>query len=200
MTQPHFATGYIRVLYRYMRSEGIHNHDLFAGTGVNEVDLMTSTLNMPFSAQMRFCRNAVDLSPPGLGLRAGSQLQLAAHGSLGTAMQTSAKLGTALEVFSRFLNGRASFYSTRLDMLDEASEFLVEVNGLQDSLVPFFTETILHSIFHCISYFFLSPRNQPDKGPDQIRCSRICRGLSRDIRACGVRSRPHFPEDTPLPS
>lgn len=153
MQTPYFATGYLRVLYRYMRSEGISEKNLFRNTGFSESELMSTTADLPFDDQMRFCINAVSLSQPGLGLRAGSQLQLAAHGPLGIAMQTSENLGVALQTFSQYLDARASFYSTSIQRRGNKTEFLIKTEHLPQSLIHFFTETILHSLIHCVTFF-----------------------------------------------
>ncbi len=154
-----FASGYLRVLYRYARSEGVSDDGLFRGTGFSIADLMRTDCDIPFAARMHFCENALGLTAPGLGLRAGGQLQLAAHGTLGTAMQTGDNLEVALQTFSRFLDARASFYTTRLDQRGRTARFSVDIEGLSDPLVPFFTETILQTILHCLGFF--SGREQP---------------------------------------
>lgn len=115
MSEPYFATGYIRLLYRYLCEEHDDTDALLKDAGYSASDLMGADFTMPFSAQMRVCENAVACSAPGLGLRVGNQLQLAAHGPLGTAMQTAPDLRTALETFIRFISMRASFYTLSLD-------------------------------------------------------------------------------------
>lgn len=114
---------------------------------------MTPTFVMPFAQQMRLCENAVTLAAPGVGLRTGSQLQLAAHGSLGTAMQTSQDLGTAVSTFAEFLDTRASFYTTSLQLENDAAHFTIAIDHLPPTLVPFFTEAILQTLGHCIAFF-----------------------------------------------
>lgn len=157
MSDPYFATGYIRVLYRYAQSEGVSDRQLFANTGLSVAELMSPATDMPFASQMQFCENAIAESAPGLGLRAGSQLQLAAHGMLGTAMQTSENLGTALRTFFELMGSRASIFSTEIIATRKHTGFVIEVTELSEPLKLFFSETVLHALNHCVTFFLGNP-------------------------------------------
>ncbi|MEM8496662.1 MAG: AraC family transcriptional regulator ligand-binding domain-containing protein [Pseudomonadota bacterium] len=153
MTENYFATGYMRLLLRLLQAEGLRAEELFQGTGTVEADLMRADFQMPFAAQMRFCQNAVALSPSGLGLNSGHQLQIAAHGALGTVMQTASDLGTALTTFNELLASRASFYALEIQQSNNTASIKVEIQGLPDDLIPFFSECILFTMTHCISFY-----------------------------------------------
>lgn len=152
MSAPYFAPGYLRVLYQYARSEGVPAKHLLVDTGFTEADLMSTEFEAAFAEQMRFCENAVANTSPGLGLRAGRQLQLAAHGTLGTAMQSSESLQTSIRTFCRFLPSRASFYDVSYDE-PESGIFRASVRELPTTLEPFFTETLLLTLFYCVTFF-----------------------------------------------
>ncbi len=115
MLERYFATGYVRLLYRLLQAERLPSEQLFQNTGCSEVDLMRADFQMPFPAQMQFRqKNALAHSPPGLGLQSGQQLQIAAHGALGTAMQSATDLYAAISTFAQLVAARASFYSIAL--------------------------------------------------------------------------------------
>ncbi len=152
MAQPYFATGYVRLLYRFVRAE-VPEKALFQGTGCTERHLMRAEFEMPFSAQMRLVENALANAAPGLGLRVGHQLQLAAHGVVGTAMQSAPDLDTALDTFARFVPVRASFFVVTLSNAGRAATISIAVHGLPTKLVPFFSESILFTLTHCLTYY-----------------------------------------------
>ena len=85
MSEPFFASGYMRLLYRFLQLEPAQELDFFASTSVSAAQLLEPNPAIEFADQMQICRNALAIQEPGLGLRMGAQLQLAAHGSLGTA-------------------------------------------------------------------------------------------------------------------
>lgn len=153
MADPYFATGYIRLLYQLARADGVPVAELFRNTGFNQVDLMRADLEVPFAAQMRFCRNALTHSPPGLGLRVGNQLQLATHGVLGTALQSAADLRTALETFGQFIAVRASFFSVSLQTVAGVATIKVGIQNLPKPLIPFFSESILFTLTYCLVFY-----------------------------------------------
>ncbi|MEM1230548.1 MAG: AraC family transcriptional regulator ligand-binding domain-containing protein [Pseudomonadota bacterium] len=152
MRGPYFATGYVRLLYRFARAEAARAA-LFAGTGCAESDLMRADFEMPFAAQMRLVGNALSAAAPGLGLRVGPQLQLAAHGALGTAMQAAPDLEQALSTFARFLPVRASFYALARTHRGPVARIEIATHHLPTELVPFFHEAILCSLKHGLSFF-----------------------------------------------
>lgn len=153
MAAPYFATGYLRLLYRFLRAQGAPAAALFAGTGFHEADLMQADVDMPFAAQMRLAQNGLDRAGQNIGLAVGHQLQLAAHGPLGTAMQCAPDLATALDTLARFMDIRASFLA--LDMASNASKAQIDISirGLPAGLIPFFSESILFTLIHCISFY-----------------------------------------------
>ncbi|MEM7000703.1 MAG: AraC family transcriptional regulator ligand-binding domain-containing protein [Pseudomonadota bacterium] len=152
MAEHYFATGYVRLLYRFVRAE-VNENMLFRGTGCTEADLMQAGFEMPFPAQMRLIENALDHAAPGLALRVGQQLQLAAHGALGTAMQSAADLQTALDTFAKYLPVRASFFAVSRVASDTAAMISIAIDGLPPALVPFFSESILFTLTHCLAYY-----------------------------------------------
>ena len=149
----HFATGYVRLLYRFARVEGLTEGELLIDTGCTEADLMRADFQMPFAAQMCLTHNALVHATQGLGLRVGNQLQLAAHGALGTAMQTAPDLKTALSTFAQFVGMRASFFSVSL--FEEGGEGCISIDTgeLPELLVAFFSESILFALTHCLAFF-----------------------------------------------
>lgn len=153
MTEPFIATGYIRVLYRFARAEGASPDQLLKETGCTESDLMKADFDMPFDAQMRLCQNAIEASNSGLGLRAGHQLQLAAHGALGTAIQTAPDLGTGIQTFVDLIASRANFFELGSESTRRGTQLTISVRSLPDQLVPFFTENILLTISHCFAFY-----------------------------------------------
>lgn len=153
MTAPYFATGYIRLLYRFASAEQVSGCALLDGTGVTEAELLRADFEMPFAAQMRLCSNALAHTAPGLGLRVGYQLQLAAHGALGTAMQSAPDLATALKTFNELLAVRASFIVAWLDEARSTARIGVVIHGLNPGLEPFFCESTLYTLLHCLAYY-----------------------------------------------
>ena len=152
MSEPFFATGYIRLLYRFVNAQ-VSETALLKGTGYSASDVMRADFEMPFSAQMCLIENALTHSSLGLALRLGQQLQLAAHGALGTAMQTAPNLRVALSTFAELIGARASFFS--LCSREEQDSVCIEIS-LQDlpaKVVPFFTESVLLTLTNCITYF-----------------------------------------------
>ena len=114
---------------------------------------MRADFEMPFTAQMRLCANALSHSPAGLGLRVGHQLQLAAHGALGTAMQSATDLKAALGSFVRFISVRASFFSLAMFEAGQRGGIQIAVQGLPGPLIPFFSESILFTVSHCLAFY-----------------------------------------------
>lgn len=153
MSEPYFATGYVRLLFRLVGPERVLAHQLFEGTDCVEADLMRADFEMPFAAQMRFCENALTHAEPSLGLKVGYQLQLAAHGALGTAMQSAPDLQTALATFAQFIPARASFFSMTLVEVDELARVEIAISNLSKQLVPFFSESILFTLTHCLTFY-----------------------------------------------
>lgn len=153
MSEPYFATGYVRLLFRLVGPERVSAHHLFEGTDCSEADLMRADFEMPFAAQMRFCENALTHCEPSLGLKVGYQLQLAAHGALGTAMQSAPDLQTALATFAQFIPARASFFSMALVETDKAARVEITISHLSERLIPFFSESILFTLTHCLTFY-----------------------------------------------
>ena len=153
MSKPYFASAYLRLLYRFVQAEGLRDADLFKGTNTKPTEIMGAGYELPFSAQVQFCLNAVELAQPGLGLRVGHQLQLAAHGALGVAMQTAPNLGAALDVFAEFLKIRANFFSLSRESSDNQTRISIVITTVPDELVPFFCESLIHSLVHCLAFY-----------------------------------------------
>ena len=109
----YFAPAYMRLLYRFLQLPEESEHRLFAGVAVDARQLMQADSTLSFEQQMAICRNALAIAEPGLGLRMGTQLQLAAHGALGTAVQHADTLDLALDTFAEFVAARASFINVR---------------------------------------------------------------------------------------
>lgn len=150
---PFFAPAYMRLLYRFLQLPAEKEARLFEGTDVDSHQLMGVNPTASFDQQMAICRNALALCDPGLGLRMGKQLQLAAHGVLGTAMQHAANLDEALDTFVEFVAVRASFLSVRKIKESQKCELQVDVCELDAALIPFFSEAVLSTIDHCVSLF-----------------------------------------------
>ena len=70
MSEPFFATGYIRLLYRFVNAQ-VSETALLKGTGYSASDVMRADFEMPFSAQMCLIENALTHSSLGLALRLG---------------------------------------------------------------------------------------------------------------------------------
>ena len=157
MSKPYFASAYLRLLYRFVQAEGLSDAELFEGTASNPDEIMAAGFELPFEDQVRFCLNAVERSDHGLGLRVGHQLQLAAHGALGVAMQTAPDLKAALDAFAEFLKIRANFFSLNRDgasdLLTGQSKLTISIDLVPDALVPFFCESLIHSLVHCLSFY-----------------------------------------------
>lgn len=153
MSDPYFATGYIRLLYRVLQAEGLTPETLFRNTGYSHRDLMQADFEMPYPAEMMFCSNALAASSKGLGLRTGQQLQIAAHGVLGTAVQSAPDLETALRVFSELIGSRASFFSINVHSKGNRTTAHIALSGLPKELVTFFTESIFFSLSHCLTFY-----------------------------------------------
>lgn len=153
MPESYFATGYVRLLYRVLQAERLSAQALFQNTGCCADDLMRADFEMPFTAQMQFCRNALALAPPGLGLRSGPRLQIAAHGALGTVIQSAPDLHTALETFAELIAARASFYSLTLSRQGRTAQVEITMPELPKDLVPFFSESICFTIAHCLTFY-----------------------------------------------
>lgn len=149
MPEPHFANAYLRLLYRFMQLSGDAEARFLDGSGCTAADLLALEAQLPFATQMQLCRNAIAMSPPGLGLRIGAQLQLAAHGALGTAMQHAGSLGAALRTFAEFLPVRASFASLAIVRHAQHCELQLRFDGLPADVRLFFTESILSTLQHC---------------------------------------------------
>lgn len=149
MPEPHFANAYIRLLYRFLQLSGDAEARLLDGTGITAGDLLGADLQLPFATQMQLCRNAIAISAPGLGLRIGAQLQLAAHGALGTAMQHAGSFGAALRTFAEFLPVRASFAALAIVQHPQHCELQLGFDGLPADVRLFFTESILSTLQHC---------------------------------------------------
>lgn len=148
----YFANAYMRLLYRFMQLTPAQEPAFFANTGLDAAQLLDARLEVPFAAQMQVCRNALALSEPGLGLRIGGQLQLAAHGALGTAMQNAENLRQALQTFARFSAVRASFFSLEIAGSGDTCRLWLQLDRLDGDLVPFFTESILSTLHHCVAF------------------------------------------------
>lgn len=112
---------------------------------------------MPFPAQVQLIRNALQSAPPGVALRVGQQLQVAAHGNLGTAMQSAPVLRAALHVFIEFIDARASFFQLSLQEDGEQCAMQIDFVDLPEDLHAFFTESLLHSLNHCLRFFSGQP-------------------------------------------
>ena len=153
MNRPYFAPAYMRMLYRFLRLAEADEHKLFETTDVTAAQLMQADSNIPFESQMQICSNSLSLSQPGLGLRMGRQLQLAAHGALGTAMQNAANLNQALETFTQFGSTRATFFSLEKTIANQNCQLLLRVPGVTDDLVPFFSESILSIIDQSLTFY-----------------------------------------------
>ena len=162
MSDFYFATGYVRLLYRYVRAEQVAAATLFEGLATTEADLLRADFEMPFAEQMQLCRHALRSTKPGLGLRVGHQLQLAAHGPLGIAMQSADTLATALGTFVDLVAMRASIFSLSMETppavagLESQSRevrVIVETKGLDAELKPFFSEALLFSLTNCFDFF-----------------------------------------------
>ncbi|MGI9326550.1 MAG: AraC family transcriptional regulator ligand-binding domain-containing protein [Pseudomonadales bacterium] len=153
MLERYFATGYVRLLYRLLQAERLTSDQLFQNTGCSEADLMRADFQMPFQAQMRFCQNALVHSPPGLGLQSGQQLQIAAHGALGTAMQSATDLHAAISAFAQLVAARASFYSLALTRQGQMAQVEITIHDLPSDLIPFFSESICFTIAHCVAFY-----------------------------------------------
>lgn len=153
MESAHFAAGYLRLLYRFLRLTSAEQQRLFASVPFNEADLMRPDFHVPFEQAMSLCRQALKVTPPGLALRVGHQLQVASHGPLGTAMQTAGDLRQALNTFIHFLPIRASFYDMTLQEQGEQTQIKCDVHTIPADLVPFFTEAIVFSLVNCIWFY-----------------------------------------------
>ena len=114
---------------------------------------MQADFEMPFAAQMRLVENALAGAVPGLGLRVGHQLQLAAHGALGTALQSAPDLKTALDTFAQFVSMRASFFSLKRSQTQQSIAIRIAITDLPVNLIPFFSESILSSLSHCLTFY-----------------------------------------------
>lgn len=148
-----FAPAYMRLLYRFLRLPVEQEHLLFIETDTNAADLLAVNPAVQFPTQMQICRNALSISPPGLGLRMGRQLQLATHGALGIAMQNATNLDEALQVYAEFCAARASFFSITRKASGEHHILTLDFDGLDDDLIPFFSESILATIDHCLTFY-----------------------------------------------
>ena len=154
---PFFATGYIRLLHRFLVHEGISDSVLFQNTGFTAHNLADPELVMPFPSQVQLIRNALNSAPAGVALRVGQQLQVAAHGSLGTAMQSAPVLRVALHTFIEFIDARASFFKLSLQEGGHQCAMQIELVDLPRDLHAFFTESLLHSLNHCLRFFSGQP-------------------------------------------
>lgn len=114
---------------------------------------MVAGYEMPFASQMQLTRNAIKAAEPGMGLRVGYQLQLAAHGALGTAMQTAPDLGSALQTFSELLDSRASFIKVALSHKLESAVISIHIEEVSGVLIPFFCESLLATLTHCLAFY-----------------------------------------------
>ncbi|MEM9623500.1 MAG: AraC family transcriptional regulator ligand-binding domain-containing protein [Pseudomonadota bacterium] len=153
MQDNYFATGYVRLLYRLLQAERVSTGVLFTDTGFTATDLMRADFEMPFAAQMQFCLNALAHAPRGLGLRSGHQLQIAAHGALGTVMQSASHLRAALTSFVELIDSRASFYQMRLIERGHDARLEIQVLGLPTQLIPFFAESLCFTVAHCLRFY-----------------------------------------------
>lgn len=153
MSEPYFATGYIRLLYQFARAERLPADQLLRNTGLSEADLMRADVEVPFAVQMRLCENAIEHAAPGLGLRSGYQLQLAAHGALGTAMQSALNLDTALRTLVELIAVRASFLSLSMSEDRQRARIEIVIDGLPERLSAFFCESTLSTLMHCLTFF-----------------------------------------------
>ena len=132
---------------------GIDSQSLMLGTQANADDLMDAAFTMSFDAQMRFCENVLDQVGTDAGLQLGQQLQLAAHGVLGTAMQSAANLEQAITTFVDLVPARASFYNLTMDEAGGMVSVTFNTHTIPDALVPFFTEALLLSFYHCLGFY-----------------------------------------------
>lgn len=148
-----FAPAYMRLLYRFLNLSPGQEHRLFQGTNVGADDLLAAEPAVPFAVQMQICRNALELSEPGLGLRMGRQLQLATHGALGIAMQNANSLDEALAVYTEFGATRASFYALTRASRQNRHTLALSFDGLPPDLIPFFSESILATLDHCLTFY-----------------------------------------------
>ncbi|MEM7101395.1 MAG: AraC family transcriptional regulator [Pseudomonadota bacterium] len=130
---------------------------LFRNTGFTAQDLADPELTMPFPAQVQLIRNAQQSTTAGMALRVGQQLQVAAHGSLGTAMQSAPELRSALHAFIEFIDARASFFRLSLDEEGQQAVMRIDLVDLPKDLHAFFTESLLHSLNHCLRFFSGQP-------------------------------------------
>ena len=153
MSEPYFATGYVRLLYRTVRAQGLSSQMLLDGTSADENDFLRADFEMPFTSQMRLIENALAQAEPGLGLYAGRQLQLAAHGALGTAMQSAPDLRRGIMTFVEFLPSRASFFSLQLVEEGNSARVKIQMRGLSAPLVVFFSESIFFSLVHGLHFY-----------------------------------------------
>lgn len=157
MRAPYFSPSYMRLLYRSLRLAPEEAGGFFEGTTTSAETLLSPTPQLPFAEQMQLCRNALKLRPDGLGIRLGRQLQLAAHGALGTAMQNAEHLAAALALFKQFLPTRASFYQLQLEESHDHCVIRIDTPELTMDLAAFFAESILCTIQHCVEFFTQEP-------------------------------------------
>ena len=148
-----FAPAYMRLLYRFLHLSPEQEHRLFQGTSVGADDLLAAEPTINFAIQMQICRNALTLSHPGLGLRMGRQLQLATHGALGIAMQNANSLDQALAVYAEFGATRASFFDIGRTSHRSRHTLALSFHDLPEDLIPFFSESILATIDHCLTFY-----------------------------------------------
>lgn len=101
---------YAAMLADLLAEQGIGQHELLAGTGIEASELRAREGRLSARQFIALIRNARQLSSdPALSFRFGLLLKLSTHGFLGFAAMSASTLGEALELASRYFRTRFDF-------------------------------------------------------------------------------------------
>lgn len=141
-----FPNTYLRLLARELKLDRAGSAALLDGTGCSEADLGRLDAQVDEATQLAVIRNALKLSAdPALGLRWGSHLHIAAHGSLGLLMSVSPDLETAWRAAARYYPVREQTVALQCEQQGDALALIFQLQIPADEVGLFCLESVLLS-------------------------------------------------------
>lgn len=152
--QKHPSSSYVRILFRHLRLSEEDSQAYFEGTNVSYEELMTLDGTIPQGDMTQICRNALALSGrEDLGLSAGTQLHLSAHGPLGVATFSGPDLRTGLGLLANYGQTRTEFFSIAVSEHPQGMAVRLTETFDLDDLRIFATEWVVIGLFSAINFF-----------------------------------------------
>jgi AraC-like DNA-binding protein len=150
----HPSSSYVRILFRHLRLSEENSQAYFEGTNVSYEELMTLDGTIPQENMTQICRNALAISGrEDLGLAAGTQLHLSAHGPLGAATFSGPDLRTGLALLADYGQTRTEFFSIAVGEHPQGMTVSFTETSDLDDLRVFATEWVVIGLFSAINFF-----------------------------------------------